>query len=85
MTCRPVTPRDLTFLCYDVPYGPVTDEDGNTKTDIYGNVITYEYYGGEQYIRGETAAEHEDEFREATAPRVCLAMAILRILKRCPC
>ncbi len=61
---------DQPFLYYDVPYGPVTDENGNTKTDIYGNVITYEYYGGEQYIRSETAAEYEDYFREATGVSV---------------
>ena len=54
------------FLYYDVPYVPVTDEYGNPKTDIYGNYITYEYYGGKQYIRSETAAEHEDGFRVAT-------------------
>jgi hypothetical protein len=54
------------FLYYDVPYGPVTDEYGNPKTDRYGNAITYDYYDGKQYIRSETAAEHEDNFRIAT-------------------
>ena len=61
---------DQPFLYYDVPYGPVTDEYGNPKTDIYGNVITYEYYGGKQYIRSETKEEHEDGFRVATGVSV---------------
>ena len=53
------------FLYYDVPYGPVTDEHGNTKTDIYGNLITYEYYGtdGVAYVRNEGRQETDPDFR----------------------
>ncbi len=56
------------FLYYDVPYGPIYDEDGNISRDIYGNIITYDYYGkdGVQYVRTEGTQECEDGFRQAT-------------------
>ncbi len=56
------------FLYYDVPYGPILDENGNTQKDIYGNLITYDYYGekGEQYVRATDEEESFDGFRIPT-------------------
>lgn len=47
------------FLYYDVPYGPILDKDGNTQRDIYGNLITYDYYGanGARYDRTATTLD----------------------------
>ena len=52
------------FLYYDVPYGPVYNADGSVNKDVYGNVITYDYYGadGVQYIR----AAAEGDLRAST-------------------
>ncbi len=47
------------FLYYDVPYGPIYNEDGTVNRDIYGNVITYDYYGkdGVQYLRAASSCD----------------------------
>ncbi len=45
------------FLYYDVPYGPIYNEDGSVSRDIYGNIITYDYYGREGIQLVRAAAE----------------------------
>lgn len=57
------------FLYYDVPYGPIYNEDGSVSRDVYGNIITYDYYGkdGVQYVRASDGTQEcEADFRTAT-------------------